>query len=82
MLHSFKIPITDIIALLKNINVAQRKSPAYYPMQTKTILDNGKAISVEDAIEKRWEKLGLAPAPTIPAEEIKTLMDEYDIQAF
>ena len=27
------------------------------------------------------EKLGLAPAPTIPAEEIKTLMDECGISS-
>jgi heterodisulfide reductase subunit C len=74
-----KIPITDIIALLKNISVAQGKCPPYYPTQTQTIFDNGKAIPVQDAIEKRREKLGLAPAPTIHAEEIKTLMEACGI---
>jgi heterodisulfide reductase subunit C len=63
------------------MSVALGKGPGYYVTQTQTIMDNGKAIPVQDAIEKRREKLGLAPTPAIPAEEIKTLMEETGIPA-
>jgi heterodisulfide reductase subunit C len=74
-----EIPIVDLINLLKNISSAAGKAPGYYGTQTETIMENGKAIPVQAAIEKRREQLGLGPAPTIPAEEIKTLMAECGV---
>lgn len=73
------IPITEIINLLKNISVSLGISPPFYPESTKVIYDNGMAIPVQDAIVKRREKLGLSAAPTIPVEEVKTIMEATKI---
>jgi heterodisulfide reductase subunit C len=70
-----EVPITEIINLVKNYSVELGKAPAFYQNTTKTILENGKAVPMQAAIEKRREKLGLQPSTKIAVEEIKTLME-------
>jgi heterodisulfide reductase subunit C2 len=75
-----EIPITDIICVLKNLSTSLGVTPDFYPNSAKTIMDNGMAIPVQDAIVKRREKLGVGAAPKIPADEIKTLMGATGIE--
>jgi heterodisulfide reductase subunit C len=76
-----EIPITEIIDLLKNYAVAAGKAPAYYPNTAKTIMDNGMAVPVQAAIEKRREKLGIPAAPKIPVDDVKVIMEICGIPA-
>jgi heterodisulfide reductase subunit C len=74
-----EIPITDIINYLKNLSVEKGKAPDYYPNLMKTITENGKAIPVQSAIEKRREKLGLAPASKVSVDEVKVIMEATNV---
>lgn len=69
-----EIPITDIISMLKNVSVSLGVTPDFYPDSARAIMENGMAIPVQSAVEKRRDKLGIGPSPSIPAEEIKKIM--------
>ncbi len=70
-----EIPITEIICVLKNAAVAAGATPEFYPESCRTIRDNGMAIPVQVAINKRRETLGLGLPPSIPVDEVKTIMN-------
>ncbi len=74
-----EIPITEIICLLKNAAVAAGATPEFYPESARTIRDNGMAIPVQPAINKRREKLGIGLPPNIPVEEVKIIMEATGI---
>jgi heterodisulfide reductase subunit C len=75
-----EIPITDIICMVKNAAVAAGATPPFYPESAKTIMENGMAIPVQDAIVKRREKLGIGTGPAIPTDEVKTIMKALGIE--
>jgi heterodisulfide reductase subunit C len=70
-----EIPITEIISILKNYSTQEGKAPKYYPTLTQSIIDCGKAIPSQTAIEKRREKMALPVSTSVPVEEIKTIME-------
>jgi len=74
-----EIPITDIICYLKNAAVAAGATPEFYPESARTIMENGMAIPVQPAINKRREKLGIGLPPNIPVNEVKIIMEATGI---
>ena len=74
-----EIPITEIICYLKNAAVAAGLTPEFYPESARTIRDNGMAIPVQPAINKRREKLGIGLPPNIPVDEVKAIMEATGI---
>ncbi|MHA1297957.1 MAG: 4Fe-4S dicluster domain-containing protein [Candidatus Helarchaeota archaeon] len=68
------IELTEIFTLIKNIAVKLGKAPDYYTGQAKTILQYGKAIPMQPAIERRRQKMGLPPEPACDVEEIKSIL--------
>jgi len=70
------IELTEIFTLIKNIAVQQGKAPDYYTSQAKTILQFGKAIPMQPAIERRRQKFGIPPEPKCNVDEIKAILTE------
>ena len=68
------IALTEIFALLKNKSVQAGTAPEYYTTQAKMILENGKAIPMQPAIERRREKLELPPVQAPDLNEIQTIL--------
>ncbi len=75
-----EIPITEIICLLKNAACAAGATPEFYPQSCRTIRDNGMAIPVQEAINKRRDKLGIGLPPKIPVDEVKMIMSLTGIE--
>ncbi|UYP45356.1 H(2):CoB-CoM heterodisulfide,ferredoxin reductase subunit C [Candidatus Lokiarchaeum ossiferum] len=75
-----EIPITEIICVLKNAACAAGATPEFYPQSCRTIRDNGMAIPVQPAINKRREKLGIGLPPAIPVDEVKAIMAATGIE--
>lgn len=69
-----EIPITEIINLLKNAVVPMGITPEFFPSSSQTIMENGVAIPMMAAIEKRRDQLGLEKAPNAPKEEVEKLL--------
>lgn len=70
------IELTEIFCLLKNLSTQAGKAPDYYTAQAKTILENGKAIPLQSAIERRRDKYGLPKAPQPDVNEVQTILKE------
>ena len=70
-----EIPITEIINLLKNAVVPAGLVPEFYPKSSQTIMEEGVAIPLMSAIEKRRTNLGLDAPPQAPKEEVKAIME-------
>jgi heterodisulfide reductase subunit C len=68
------IELTEVFVLLKNISVEQGTAPQYYTTQAKTILQNGKAIPMQAAIERRRTELGLPAEPKCDVKEVQTIL--------
>ncbi|MBD3351733.1 MAG: hypothetical protein GF364_09635 [Candidatus Lokiarchaeota archaeon] len=73
------IELTEIFNLVKNISVQQGTAPEYYTMQAKTILENGKAIPSQSAIERRRKKYGLPPVPKCNVDEIQNILKQTEL---
>ncbi|MFX1237562.1 MAG: 4Fe-4S dicluster domain-containing protein [Promethearchaeota archaeon] len=70
-----KVELTEIFTILKNISIERGEAPAYYTTQASTIIENGKAIPMQPAIEKRRQQLGLPKIMTPDVEEVKKLLE-------
>lgn len=73
------IELTEIFCLLKNLSTQAGKAPEYYTAQAKTILENGKAIPLMGAIERRRGKYGLPEAPQPDVNEVQTILKETSL---
>jgi len=70
-----KIELTEIFTVLKNMSVKTGESPEYYTTQASTIFDNGKAIPMQAAIERRRKELDLPTIEPPNVEEIQNLLN-------
>ena len=69
-----KVELTEIFTILKNISVERGEAPEHYTMQASTIFENGKAIPMQTAIERRRDQLGLPKILNPDINEIKTIL--------
>jgi heterodisulfide reductase subunit C len=70
-----KIELTEIFTVLKNMSVKTGENPEYYTTQASTIFDNGKAIPMQAAIERRRKELDLPAIEPPNLEEIQNLLN-------
>ena len=69
-----KVELTEIFTILKNISVERGEAPEHYTGQAATVLDTGKAIPMQPAIERRRDQLGLPKVMEPDVEEVKKLL--------
>jgi heterodisulfide reductase subunit C len=69
-----KVELTEIFTILKNMSIERGEGPEHYTMQASTILENGKAIPMQPAIERRREQLNLPPILAPNLEEVQKLL--------
>lgn len=70
-----KVELTEIFVLLKNLSMQQGNAPAHYTGQASTVLENGKAIPMQPAIERRRNQLGLPKIMAPDVVEVKKLLE-------
>lgn len=70
-----KVELTEIFTILKNMSIERGEGPEYYTTQAKTILEHGKAIPMQPAIERRREQLNLPPILPPNVEEVQKLLE-------
>jgi heterodisulfide reductase subunit C len=70
-----KVELTEIFTILKNISIERGEGPDYYTTQASTILEHGKAIPMQAAIERRRQQLGLPEILSPDAKEVKKLLE-------
>lgn len=70
-----KVELTEIFTILKNMSIEKGEGPEYYTTQASTIFDNGKAIPMQAAIERRRKELDLPAIEPPNVEEIQNLLN-------
>jgi len=70
-----KVELTEIFVILKNISVERGEAPEHYTGQASTILEHGKAIPMQPAIERRRTQLGLPAVIAPDIAEVKKLLE-------
>lgn len=70
-----KIELTEVFTILKNMSIKMGKAPSYYTTQATAIYDNGKAIPMQSAIERRRQELGLPPIESPDVEEVQKILN-------
>jgi heterodisulfide reductase subunit C len=70
-----KVELTEIFTILKNMSVERGEAPEYYTTQASTILEHGKAIPMQSAIERRREQFGLPEIMAPAVEEVKKILE-------
>ncbi|MFW9897195.1 MAG: 4Fe-4S dicluster domain-containing protein [Candidatus Thorarchaeota archaeon] len=70
-----KVELTEIFTILKNMSVERGEAPAHYTGQASTVLEHGKAIPMQPAIERRRTQLGLPEIMAPDMGEIKKLLE-------
>jgi len=70
-----KVELTEIFTILKNMSIEKGEGPEYYTTQASTIFDNGKAIPMQAAIERRRKELDLPAIEPPNLEEIQNLLN-------
>ena len=71
-----KVELTEIFTILKNMSVERGEAPDYYTTQASMILENGKAIPMQPAIERRREQLGLPKVLNPDVNEVQTILKQ------
>ncbi len=69
-----KVELTEIFTILKNESVKRGEAPEYFISQASTILEYGKAIPMQTAIERRREQFNLPEILAPNVEEIQKLL--------
>ncbi|MBD3194783.1 MAG: 4Fe-4S dicluster domain-containing protein [Candidatus Lokiarchaeota archaeon] len=69
-----KVELTEIFTILKNMSVERGEAPEYYTAQASTILEFGKAIPMQSAIERRRDQLGLPKILAPDAKEVQKIL--------
>jgi len=70
-----KVELTEIFTILKNISIEKGEAPEYYTTQALTILESGKAIPMQPAIERRRNQLGLPKILAPDVIEVQKLLE-------
>jgi heterodisulfide reductase subunit C len=76
-----KVELTEIFTILKNKSVEKGEAPEHYTGQASMILENGKAIPMQPAIERRREQLGLPAIMAPDVDEVKKLLEATNLPA-
>ncbi len=74
------IELTDIFYIVKNLSVQAGEAPEYYVIQAKAILESGKAIPLQTAIERRRSQMGLPEVPTGFEDDVKIILKETELE--
>jgi heterodisulfide reductase subunit C len=69
------VELTEIFTILKNLSVEKGEAPDYYTTQASAILESGKAIPMQPAIERRRDQLGLPKVMPPDVDEVKKLLE-------
>jgi heterodisulfide reductase subunit C len=75
-----KVEPTEIFSTLKSMSAERGEAPSYYNTQVATIIEYGKAIPLQSAIERRREELKLPSIQKPDMEEIKKLLSSTNLQ--
>lgn len=75
-----EIELTEIFYLIKNMLAQKKQVPEFYLTQAKTIMENGKAIPIMDAIIRRREQMGLPVIPSPDLSKVQTIMKETGME--
>jgi heterodisulfide reductase subunit C len=70
-----KVELTEIFTILKNLSIERGEGPEYYTTQASTILEHGKAIPMQSAIERRRQQLGLPEILSPDVKEVKKILE-------
>ncbi|MBD3254463.1 MAG: hypothetical protein GF383_05185 [Candidatus Lokiarchaeota archaeon] len=68
------VELTEIFTILKNKSVERGEAPEHYTGQASVILENGKAIPMQSAIERRRGQLNLPEILAPDIEEVKKIL--------
>lgn len=74
-----EIPITHIINNLKNKATSLGVVPQYYIDSNTMILETSMSIPPQDAIERRREQMGIGASPSVPKDEVNTILKELKL---
>ncbi|MHA1271485.1 MAG: 4Fe-4S dicluster domain-containing protein [Candidatus Helarchaeota archaeon] len=74
------IELTEIFYIVKNLSVQAGEAPEYYIVQAKTVMENGKAIPLQPAIDRRRKSMGLPDVPTGFESDVKTILKETKLE--
>ena len=69
-----KVELTEIFTILKNMSVEKGEAPEHYTGQALTVLEYGKAIPSQPAIERGREQLGLPQVMAPDISEVQKLL--------
>jgi heterodisulfide reductase subunit C len=69
-----KVEPTEIFTTLKNMSTEKGEAPSHYYSQVATVLEHGKVIPSQPAIERRREELNLPPIQKPDIVEIQKLL--------
>ncbi|MHA1785324.1 MAG: 4Fe-4S dicluster domain-containing protein [Candidatus Helarchaeota archaeon] len=70
------VELTEIFYVIKNILAEKKQLPEFYITQATTIKENGKAIPLMSAIERRRDQMGLPKIPAPDVSKVQTIMKE------
>ena len=70
-----KVELTEIFTILKNMSVERGEAPTYFTGQASAVLEHGKAIPMQPAIERRRTQLGLPAVISPDINEVKKLLE-------
>jgi heterodisulfide reductase subunit C len=70
-----KVELTEIFTILKNMSVERGEAPTHYTGQASAVLEYGKAIPSQPAIERRRTQLGLPAIMAPDIDEVKKLLE-------
>jgi len=76
-----KVELTEIFIILKNKSVERGEAPEFYTGQASMILEHGKAIPMQPAIERRRDQLGLPAIMAPDVDEVKKLLEATNLPA-
>ncbi|MHA1268487.1 MAG: 4Fe-4S dicluster domain-containing protein [Candidatus Helarchaeota archaeon] len=71
-----KVELTEIFNIIKNKIVDIEKYPTAYRSQAQMIIENGVAIPISMAIQRRRDKLSLPNVQIVDINELKTILQE------
>ena len=70
-----KVELTEIFTILKNMSVVRGEAPTHYTGQASAVLEFGKAIPSQPAIERRRTQLGLPAIMAPDIDEVRKILE-------
>lgn len=76
------IELTEVFTFLKNESIKNGTAPDFFYQQAKIVHDEGKAIPMQSAIERRRQGMGLPDIMEPNVDEIKNLMSNMGVDKY